>query len=93
MPETGTGDNRGSWLRTAIFAAVLGVPAFLLLVVITSGVVLIPVAALAVLAPVALVHYLLWGWALPRARPEEGAAGKTADTSGDPVGPDETAPN
>jgi hypothetical protein len=49
-----------------LIVALIGIPALILFVVITGGVILLPVEGLVLLAPLALLHYLLWGRAFSR---------------------------
>lgn len=64
--ETGGGDESpsgasfGSQARAVVIAALIGVPAFAFLVVITWGAILTPLAGLLLLSPFVAVNYLLW---------------------------------
>jgi hypothetical protein len=53
-------------------AALIGVPAFAFLVVITWGAILAPITGLLLLAPFVAVNYLLWGRRLAPGKPASG---------------------
>jgi hypothetical protein len=66
VPSAGPADNPGNstagvaWARAIAIAALIGIPAFAFLVVITWGAILAPLAGLLLLAPFIAVSYLLW---------------------------------
>ncbi len=58
--------------RAITIAALIGVPAFAFLVVITWGAILMPLSGLLLLAPFVAVNYLLWGRLLAPGKPADG---------------------
>jgi hypothetical protein len=58
--------------RAIAIAALIGVPAFVLLIVITWGAILMPLAGLLLLAPFVVVNYLLWGRLVAPRKPAGG---------------------
>jgi hypothetical protein len=62
-PADTTGNSTASvpTARAIAIAALIGVPAFVFLVIITWGAILAPLAGLFLLAPFVAVNYLLWG--------------------------------
>ena len=64
-------------LRTVLLTTIIVVPALFFMAIITWGMILVPVVGLLYLAPLALLHYALWGRS--HARASEEAAGEETD--------------
>lgn len=67
-----SGASFWSKARAVAIAALIGVPAFAFLVVITWGAILMPLSGLLLLAPFVAVNYLLWGRLLAPGKPPDG---------------------
>lgn len=83
MPRPARSDRRR--LGMLVLGLVVGVPVLVVVVLALGGVVIVPVLlALALLAPVALGHYVLWGRALSQAMETERQLEQVLDDDGWP---------
>jgi len=68
MPDIGNAPSphRGTFLAIML-GMLIGVPAFLFMIVITYGAILIPMVGFLLIGALATVHYLLWGRSMSNA--------------------------
>jgi hypothetical protein len=72
MTGSSSGASGGPGAKAWAIAALIGVPAFVFLAVITWGAILAPLAGLLLLAPFVAVNYLLWGRLVARRQLADG---------------------